>query len=296
MKCINRVWVKKWSLTVALLTTTSLFCFNFSGCKEDTEILNEEESGFVNPMDFVGQAHNQNLSFILNNLDTSDSGLKSAENIQGKIVSLTNKFIETLPPGSILYNENIDYQSWGNLFARELFAPGQKSAKALLSSEQRKYVDELKGIISENIKERNIKAIYDEVVKLEQRVWNSELSDGEKYSVLIAASVGKYSSKFWLQDQESLESYPALKSAAMELDERRREDYWVTWMNGAINCDINGSITGAITGGIFGGIWGSVLLPGVGTITAAIVEAVHGAFYGAVLGSAWYGVQTFYDI
>ena len=58
-----------------------------------------------------------------------------------------------------------------------------------------------------------------------------------------------------------------------------------------IGRDIEGSITGAIVGGI----WGSVLLPGVGTITASIVEAVHAGFYGAVIGSAWYGFESLYN-
>lgn len=106
----------------------------------------------------------------------------------------------------------------------------------------------------------------------------------------MATSVGKYSSNFWPEKKMKKNNIPRLKSATTE-DDWFDEEAWVDWLEGAVNADIEGSITGAISGGIIGGIWGSVILPGVGTITATIVEAVHGGFYGAVIGSAYYGFK-----
>ena len=115
------------------------------------------------------------------------------------------------------------------------------------------------------------------------------MSEDEKYLILIATSVGKYSSEYWIMKRSLKSAVPRLKSGTAE------EDPWADWVNDAVNADIEGSITGAIAGGIVGGVWGSVLLPGVGTITASIVEAVHGGFYGAVIGSAYSGFGSLYD-
>jgi len=196
----------------------------------------------------------------------------------------------------MLYNSKLDYKILGSSISQKIFTPQLKSASIhQLSAEQRNFVDELKEIVRKNIKNKKNELTFGDVSKLEERVWNSSMNEEEKYVVLVATSIGKYSSDFWSQRKMPKRNIPRLKSLTTEEDNWFDEDAWLDWIGDAVDADIDGSITGAISGGIVGGIWGSVLLPGVGTITASIVEAVHGGFYGAVIGSAWYGFESLFD-
>jgi outer membrane lipoprotein SlyB len=66
---------------------------------------------------------------------------------------------------------------------------------------------------------------------------------------------------------------------------------WQTIKIELLQADMEGALCGAIAGGIVGAIYGSVLMPGVGTITAAIVEAVHCGVYGAIVSSGWQAIK-----
>ncbi|WP_320167769.1 hypothetical protein [Mangrovibacterium marinum] len=290
----NKLRFPKSLVAIFSVVVISISCLVFHGCSEDADIF-ETNSKFVNPLDFIGQTHNQGLEYIFKNLETSGNGLKSAQNNEAKMISLTNDFLKTLPKESILFNSQIDYKELGNSMFHKVSDSKLKSASIGLSPEQKYFVDELKIMIKKNIKKKDFERIFEDVAELEERVWNSNMTDDEKYIVLVATSVGKYSSNFWSQKKMKKNNIPRLKSATTEDDDWFDEDAWYDWVGGAVDADIEGSITGAIAGGIVGGIWGSVLLPGVGTITASIVEAVHGGFYGAVIGSAWYGFESLYD-
>ena len=290
----SKLRVTKPLATIISLVSIFILSAVFQGCKKE-EIFFETNSKFENPLDFIGQTHNQGLEYIFKNIETSSNGLKSARNKEAQLVSLTNDFLKTLPKESILYNSKLDYKLLGNSMSQKIFDSKLKSASIQLSLEQRDFVDELKDLIKKSIKKKKFEQIFEDVSKLEERVWNSNMNDDEKYIVLVATSVGKYSLNFWSQKKMKKNNIPRLKSATTEDDGWFDEDAYYEWVNDAVNADIDGSITGAIGGGIIGGIWGSVLLPGVGTITASIVEAVHGGFYGAVIGSAWFGFTSLYD-
>ncbi len=289
----NKLKVTKSLVAIVSTAIISISCLVFHGCNEEPNIF-ETNSKFINPLDFIGETHNQGLEFIFKNLEASGNGLKSAQNNEAKMIYLTNDFLKTLPKESILFNSKIDYKKLGNSMFHKISDSRLKSASVELSAEQRNYIDELKVAIKNNIKRKSFNQIFEDVSKLEERVWNSNMNDNEKYIVLVATSVGKYSSNFWPEKKMKKNNIPRLKSASTE-DDWLYEEAWFDWLGGAVNADIEGSITGAISGGIIGGIWGSVVLPGAGTITATIVEAVHGGFYGAVIGSAYYGFESLYN-
>jgi hypothetical protein len=283
--------IRKPLVTIVSFIAIFVLSVFFQGCIEEIDVNGNKISNFDNPLDFIGQTHNQGLEYILRNIEASKGGLKSAQNGKEMIISLTNDFMEKLPKETILFNNKVNYVEFGNSISRKIFESNLKSESIQLSNEQRIFVNELKRIIERNIKSGKYDQIFNNVSILEERIWNSNLNDDEKYVLLAATSVGKYSLQFWSQKKISTNNSPRLKSGTTESN----QDPLTRWLNDAVNADIDGTITGAIAGGIVGGIWGSVLLPGVGTITATVVEAVHGGFYGAIVGSAYFGFKSLYD-
>jgi len=92
MKLKQKLRAVKSPATMTNIIKVVLCCLVFHGCNEDPSMfedtdLHETDSKFVNPLDFIGQSHNQGLDYIFNNLETPDKGLKSAQSSKAKIIS-----------------------------------------------------------------------------------------------------------------------------------------------------------------------------------------------------------------
>ena len=68
----------------------------------------------------------------------------------------------------------------------------------------------------------------------------------------------------------------------------------ITWQGlraAALEADIDGAIIGMVGGCIGGAIIGTMIMPGVGSLTACMLEAVSAGFQGAVIGSTLGGIK-----
>ena len=283
---------RKVAISLMGIACLALIVILFHGCTKDD--YTPDNLKFENPMDFVGQYHNKGLDYIFQNLKYSDLNLKSNQDKTEQISLLFNDFLKTTLAETVLYNSKIDYKEFGSVMSEKIIYANTNKSKSpnnQLTERQSSYVHKLKKLLY-NQKKIDSLLVFNRISKLEKEIWESDMTEDEKYVVLIASSVGKYSWKFWSQKNPLKTNTPRLKGS--KEDGNPEDAVWQEWVNGCLDADIEGSITGAIAGGIMGAIWGSVLLPGVGTLTAAIVEAVHGGFYGAVIGSAYYGLESLY--
>jgi len=237
-------------------------------CEKKNETVLEE---FTNPMDFVGVVHNEGLAYIEENY----TYFKNSKDLETGLFELTNDFVSNYSDNEFIYNPSIDYVNFGNIVFDYIKNNDVKNAIEYPFSEKEQSKDfyyELTTLIS-NSTYLDPPRLFNKVQELEEKIYYSTLPEEDKFLLLAICSIGKYSFQYWTGyiENSNYKNYSPYSKGGL------REEL--------ANADIEGAIAGAIGGAIGGAIWGSVLLPGVGTITAAIVEAVHVGFYGAFIGS-----------
>lgn len=261
-------------LVLAALAITSMVCATCSRLEDNNpETLQE----FDNPFDFVGYNHNNGLDYIIQNFPRSGLNKKDVQDTILEVYSLLNEYVSALPPGSILHNDFLDRKAIekrvSNIF---LNSDALKSSADKLSAKQTVYIQRFKNILKQNPESDSIR-VFTLISTLEKEIWESNLSENDKFVLLIATSVGKHSWKYWTYEKLS-------KSWTHE----SKNEVWPDWQKlkeAVVEADILGAIGGAIGGCITGAIIGTVILPGVGTITACVLEAVTVGFEAAVISS-----------
>jgi hypothetical protein len=263
----------KKKLLNAVSLTTAVFCVVvYVACSKHKENALEKGKDFENPLNIIGQYHNKGLDYILKNYNSSLK-LKNLQDTVKQIVNILDKFAETIPQGTILNNNIIDYQKLEDE-AYNRFLDNKKknlnSIRALLTEQQNNYVNEIKEVLkNQNIEDSAL--VFQTISKIENDIWVSNMTENEKYVTLTAAAVGKYSWIFWSANPAGNSKSvlnPTLRQAVAE-------------------ADVDGAIVGAIGGCIGGAIFGTLILPGVGSLTACMLEAVNLGFQGAVIGSTY---------
>lgn len=181
-----------------------------------------------------------------------------------------NDFIATIPQGSPFKNSAIDYKTIGASIAK-MFIENKggltDSAKIKFSDKQISYIDTLKVVLKDQKGPDSI-LIFSKVSKLEKEIWESNITDDDKYRTLMVTAVGKYSWKYW-------SNYDRFKTKNMPSD----------LIDKLIEADIEGAMAGALIGCITGAVEGTILMPGVGSLTGCIIQCVVDAFEGGVVGS-----------
>lgn len=244
----------------------------FSNCEKTVQTSYED---FSNPMESIGVIHNEGLDYILDNY----SGPTGSKISDKELLNLTGKYMSFHKGNKLVYNETINYNDLGNIVIDKLKNADIKSISYVSFTEKYQthiLLEELFSLVNEK-KSISPSEFFDEVKKLEFKIYESDLPEEDKYLLLTSCSVGKHSFKYWSD---------YLRNNRLDKKGGLKEDL--------INADIEGSIVGAIGGGIIGAIYGSVLMPGVGTITAAILEGVHGGIYGAVLSSSFRALKELF--
>jgi hypothetical protein len=239
--------------------------------------LNESKTEFINPLNFVGEYHNQSLDYVRKKYPYSKNLMMSYQDTINYLSDLIENFVNTIPTGSILNNEYVDRKDIKEKASNIFINNNQgKSISNRLSQKQIVFIEQLKMIFNEATEADSIR-IFNRVSVLEKKIFQSDLSENEKIVLLTSSAVGKYSWKYW--SQEKLENI---------YYQRTKNELWPNWKalkEAAIDADIMGAIAGAIGGCIGGAVVGTFIMPGVGSITACMLEAVNLGFQGAVLGS-----------
>jgi len=256
-----------------------LFILIIQGCDKGLEI--QDNTEFENPMNFVGQYHNKGLEYILQNYNNCELNIKSFQDTVDRIIFLLNDFVKTIPPGSILSYNKTEYKDFRDILLKKLFDPDAnkiKSGARQLTETQKSYVDRIKSLL-QNQNESDSLMVFKRVSKLENEIWKSEMPEKEKYTILVAASVGKYSWKFWSQEKFR-KTYEAQSKGT-----NVKDTPWQRLKAAVLEADIDGAIIGMVGGCIGGAIIGTMIMPGVGSLTGCMLEAVSAGFQGAVIAS-----------
>jgi len=270
--------MKKIKLHLVFLATLFLMAIVSISCSKNKELGLEETQDFTNPLNFVGVYHNRGLEFMMQKLPTSISLTKNYQDSIDKITILLEEFISTIPSGSVLNNDFVDRKELSGKLNYVFKDFDQiKNSKDKLTEKQIPFIKRLMAILNNNT-EIDSAIVFNDVAKLEKEIWKSDMAENEKIILLTATAVGKYSWKFWSQEH--------FKNAYFQT--RTKDEVWPNWKelkNAVVEGDILGAMAGAIGGCIGGAVVGTIILPGVGSITACILEAVNMGFQGAVLGS-----------
>ena len=210
-----------------------------------------------NPYDRIGEQHN----FALDAFFTE----QSKESIKGQlsIETLTNFLCSKL--------KEVDCNSIRQVLGTSLYS--DIKGKSLTESEtiligggyvtarHGYYVQQINDIIEQHIQE-DYSVCYKEILTLEDQVMNDpQLAEAEKSNLLYAASVARYSTKFWKDVFSGIVRYPSLgnpgtdKANASPLPEMSKSD-----------------VKGAVSGGAVGGGPGA-LVGGVGSSIGSAIES-----------------------
>lgn len=206
-----------------------------------------------------------------------------------RFFSLTVDFAKTIPFGSELNFQGCDFKTqWEKTYPiiANLENSDFKTSGILLSDQQNKFIQEFKQVIK-NSKLADSVLVFEEISELERRIWNSSMTTGEKYQLLLGTAVGKYSWKFWSQDDFSFSN---IRTGSKDIDPEFPFD-WDEFLVTLMEADMDGAIVGAIVGCIAGAIGGTAVMPGVGTITACVLESVYGAALGGIAASSYAAVK-----
>ncbi|MGQ9621669.1 MAG: hypothetical protein ACUVTX_11935 [Bacteroidales bacterium] len=191
---------------------------------------------------------------------------------------MLEEYINLIPPSTLLNNEFIDKKKTIEKISESFCKDNTIKASVFQLTPRQVYcINRLKFLIKNCEEKDSLKFSY-YIEKLENDVWKSDMTDQEKNIVLISFSIGKYSWRYW-----SVNKLEELFSG-----DRKSEKWppdWQELKNEVIEGDIEGAIAGAIIGCIGGAIGGTLIMPGVGSITACILESVSQGFQGAVVGS-----------
>ncbi len=265
-------------LKVAILTALLLVVFGtstivFIACSKEKEFVVESDSEFVNPMNIVGEYHNKGLEYLINKFPYSGFTNKSIQDTIAMVTTLVTNFRNSLPSGHIFNNGLVNYKDIDEKVSKQIIDyrinPG-KSARNKLSEKQQIFLKRLEDILRNKNEVDSVKVIKN-VLVLEIEIYKSDMTNEEKNSTLLAVAVGKYSWKFWSQNRFSK------TKSGLGMDGPFRDT--------VVRCDIEAAIGGAIIGCIGGAIGGSMIMPGVGTLSACMVEAVSAGFQAAIVGS-----------
>jgi hypothetical protein len=246
----------------------------FHSCESSSEVALQNEE-FVNPYEFVGEMHNEGLEFAFQKIDNTKLGTL---NIQDVSVLSTSFMLSKKEYGFVIKDydrfkkleEMIISEIKGgykNIDTMSLFCNGTKANKYYVKLDKIFNVKNIADTVS------TFKAIN----KLEKEIWSADLQEREKASLLIMSSIGKHSLSYWRRNLPNYINYDSSKSAR-ELDEVLLE---------LLKADMIGGFLGFAAGAIIGAIEGTLIMPGVGSITAAFLSGMQSAVWGAILGSIW---------
>jgi hypothetical protein len=268
----------------ACYTAFGTFMILFSilqGCDKEAEPASVTD--FENPFNIVGIYHNQGLEFILQNYISGETSDITINDTVEQLTFLLHRYVSTIPQESLLSYSAGNYKDFKTLVLKKVMEENSckvKSANEQLSEEQRIYVGRLKNILK-RIDDSDSLIVFHNVSLLEKEIWNSKMDDKDKYTLLVATAVGKFSWKYW--SREKIAEFESCHSKGTNL----QEIPWQQLKLAMLESDIDGGLIGMISGCIIGSIIGSGLMPGVGTLTACMMEAINGGFWGAVIGSAY---------
>lgn len=313
--------IKKTAYLLLALIVTASSVFTFQSCsnEDDSDLKATEE--FVNPYNFVGQYHNDGLSYVIENyskrIDSRSLKAKNynkvnqANDINKNIMELTNEFCQKNKLN------NVSIEQMNSNFKKEISNRfGIKSQNGIckvqstdsiqqFSKEQLVYIDKFKETLK-LLKNHTVSEVQNKLNEIEWSINNSNLSEKDKEMLLVAYAVGRYSLNFW---SNYLEKNPKIikpqKTKRFKIDTYSPEEsinflgwwqqYVVPELERLCVTDFEGAGLGALQGLIFGGGVGT-LVPVAGTVTVGITAAVVGAAQGAVFSSGILGITIIYQV
>jgi hypothetical protein len=244
----------------------------FHSCESSSEVALQNEE-FVNPYEFVGEIHNAGLEFILNKCNIE----KGAEISIQEICDLTTNFMLSSPENNFMNYDGKTYKELGEIIIAEMNGGYNKRAIEYQILEEgtlaNQYLTDLRMIVY-NVDFNDSISSFKKIKKIEKDIWTSKISEENKAILLSMSAVGKHSYSYWKKNLPKYINSENSKSAdgrdvAIEI----------------LKSDFEGALVGFIAGGIIGAIGGSVIMPGVGTITAFFLDGIQGAAYGAIITS-----------
>ncbi len=240
-------------------------CENFSN-----QVIQDEK--FVNPYEYIGVLHNEGLDYALNIAGSKIGSEISIEDISG----LATSFILSNPKSNFMNYNSENYKELAELFLSEMNEGYNKHIleypilqEGTISNQ---YLFKLREVFH-NIDFIDSVQSFIQIKRLEKEIWTSQISEEDKTILLCMSSVGKNSYSYW---KKNLTKYIKLDS--------KSEDFWKVALE-IVEADFEGGLAGFIVGAIIGGVGGTLIMPGVGTVTAAFLEGMQGAVYGAIVGS-----------
>jgi hypothetical protein len=260
-------------------------CF-VTGCQKE-DIMMENDDEFDNPYEYVGEYHNEGLSYILSKIESTVK-LKSqnidVENIEKQVYALTGEFCANNP----LHGEIISIKEFEKI-SQTLKQIRLKSSQNQFSPIREKYYIIFCKLLKNSENSKSISNVLKKIKKIEQEIYYADMDNIDKESLLVAYAIGRNSLEFWTSSINIRNSTPKLKTG----NEFDFLDWWEANIMPAIYDvvinDYEGAAWGGATGLILGGSVGSAV-PGAGTITGAITGAVTGGAAGALEESARSGI------
>lgn len=254
---------------------------NISSLKEAKAVFPMEEG---NPFEVVGKYHNAMLDIVISDYFYTNTDMDS-------IV-----FYNTQKESIIDNSDSV----WNNLECQFVFTMDMPTLiggiidsvnefddiESSLSDEQLIYYNEIKSVINKNIKNTPNK-MFAEMSVVESEILESGMQDEQAATMLIAASIAKYSFTYWYNQYNM--GNQSLWMQIYNTGAKQEEGGWFASMGRIVDADIEGGIGGALLGGAVGATGGSVI-PGAGTLTGGIAGVVVGGCSGSVTGSAVRGV------
>jgi hypothetical protein len=275
--CLTKNGLKMENLQKFYLRLLSgmLLIILFNSCENSyNEIISSKE--FINPYEYVGEMHNEGLVFVIekikdvkaSNIDIQDlcnltTAFMLSKEEFGVDIKSSNKFADF--ESCIKQNIQNGYKS---LDTCSIFKNGTKANKLYLKLDNLFNKIDIKDTIE----------YFKAIKKFEYEIWISNISESEKAGLLLMSSVGRHSFSFW---KENLSKY-----FSINLEESKNEDFSAVLLE-ILKADMIGSFLGFVAGAIIGAIGGTLIMPGVGSITAAFLEGMQSAVWGAILGSIW---------
>ncbi len=246
---------------------------------ENSIIEESQIENFTNPYDFVGVMHNEGLTYNLRNI----AELKGKNIEIQDLCNLTTSFLKTNKDYHFIIKDDIKFKDFQTMVIDNLTAnPKQIDTLSIFISgtASNKYLNKLDKIIDE-IDLIDTITTFKALKKLENEIWKSNISDFDKTGLLIMSSVGGHSFSFWKTNlSKYCEDQSKSNNSIMKVD-----------LIPILKADMLGGFLGFVAGAITGAIGGTLIMPGVGSITAAVLEGMQAAVWGAVVASIW---EVFY--